>query len=159
MKTRLVFCMFLVACLAIFAACGNGNGKSQTEKNTAVGTATGANKYADKITITDKSIQSSLTTFNPSVPYQFTVSNQSSKAHSFIILTKPGAGNSNPSKNRDILYNLSSKQLPAGATKTFTYEFPIATPQSNVEFATYLSGENGKGMVIPVTVKTVGSKP
>jgi uncharacterized cupredoxin-like copper-binding protein len=159
MKTRIVLCMFLAACLAIFAACGTGGGTSQTEKNTAVGTSTTTSKYIDNVTITDKTIQSSLTTFNPNVPYQFTVKNKSSKPHSFLIVTKPGAGNTNPTGNREVLYTLSSSQLPAGASKTFTYEFPISTPKSNVEFATYLNGTNGEGMTIPVTVKTVGSQP
>jgi hypothetical protein len=161
MKSRIVLYMFLMACLAIFAACGTGGGTSKVEKNTAIGTATGTggNRYVDHITITNKSIQSSLTTFNPSVPYQFTVSNKSSKPHSFIILTKPNGANTNPSQNHNVLYNLNSSQLPAGGTKTFTYEFPISTPQSNVEFATYLTGQNGNGMTIPVTVKTVGSQP
>jgi predicted small secreted protein len=161
MKTRLVLCLFLLACLALLAACGgaSGSGTSQVEKNTAVGTATGtsSNKYVDHITITDKSIQSSLTTFNPNVPYLFTVSNKSGKPRSFLIVTKPSGANINLQHN-DILYSLNSNQLPAGASKTFTYEFQISTPQSHIEFATYLTGQNGNGMVLPVVVQKVGSQ-
>jgi hypothetical protein len=159
MKGRIVLCVFVAACLAIFAACSTGGGTSQTEKNTAASTATNSNMYIDHITITDNTIQSSIRTFHPNVPYNFVVTNKSSKPHSFLILTKPQAGNINPTNNGNLLYTVRSNQLPAGGSKTFTYEFPITTPQSNVEFATYLNGTSGKGMVIPVTVKTLGSQP
>lgn len=159
MKTRIVYCLFLMACLALLAACGGTSGTSKGETNTAIVTPTGTstNRFVDHITITDKGIQSSLTTFNPSVPYLFTVSNKSSKPHSFLIVTKPNGANINLQHN-NILFTLNSNQLPAGASKSFTYKFPITSPQSHIEFATYLTGQNGNGMVLPVTVQKVGSQ-
>jgi hypothetical protein len=150
MKRCLIIGLFLALSAILLAACGGqaattSGAQSQT---TSTSTAT-ANEV--HVVITDTTITSSITTFRSNIPYTFVVTNKGHATHDFIIRTRIQGPATHQQTAQGLLYALRNPLAP-GATTRFTYDFPISTPQSNVQFATQLPSPKGSGITIPVQV-------
>jgi hypothetical protein len=102
------------------------------------------------VTLTDTKIASSRVTFTAGEPYYFVVTNEGKVPSNFIItaelqILNPG------SQYNPILY--ISSTIPPGASRNFTFAFPITAPQGAVEFATTLVDPGGPGVLLPVQVE------
>lgn len=156
MKYRLIATICLSFVLLLVAACGTstptpGGNTGKTPNSSATSTTT--NNTVD-VTITQNSIQSSRTTFYADRVYKFVVANKGTSPHDFIIRTKPESATLTPTTDQGILHIVDSTHLPPGGKSTFTYQFPINTIQSNVEFLTHLTGPGGQtGKILPVQVR------
>ena len=160
MRNRVVLRVFFIACcMALLVGCsGGGNGSNSSQASRPAQT-TGRTESV-KVTITDKSIASSLTTFVANRPYYFTVTNLGHAPYNFIIRVRPGQAVLNPTAQQGVLYILPSSQLPPGATKSFTYAFPDYTIQpaqsqgnsDTVQFTRQLHGIRAGQAVISVKV-------
>lgn len=102
-----------------------------------------------QVSITDKAISSSIKTFSPQVKYTFIVANQSRAPQDFIIIQQ--TPQKQPTQGE--LLTLPATKLPAGSTVHFTYQFPPATMNQNLEFTNHLGGPQGAGMQLPINVK------
>lgn len=151
--------LFIVCCIALLAACsGGGNGSNSSQASRPAQTTGRAQSV--KVTITDKSITSSQTTFVANRPYYFTVTNHGHSPYNFIIKLRPGQAVENPQPKQGVLYLVPSTQLPPGATKSFNYAFPDSLAQpasqpgnsSTVQFTTQLRGNNADVVELPVNV-------
>ena len=156
MKKRIVFGLALVILLALLAACGgtkSAESGTHTTSKTAVPTYTSSRQV--HVTITDKGISSSMKTFQNGIPYFFVVTNNGSASHNFIIKTyAQGSEPGTPQAQQGVLYTVG--RIAPGTTQTFTYQFPIVSPQSHLQFASQLNGPGGHEIDIPVEV-TQGS--
>lgn len=157
MKRCFIIGLFLALSAILLAACSG-----QTSPNASSGTQSQVNGTSTVTTnevhvvLTDTTITSSMTTFRPNVPYTFVVTNKGHATHDFIIRTRIQGPATHQQTQQGLLYSLRNPLAP-GATTKFTYEFPISTPQSNVQFATQLPSPKGNGISIPVQVKRTGS--
>ena len=102
------------------------------------------------VTLTDTKIESSRVTFSAGDPYYFVVANEGKVPSNFIITAEPQILNPG-SQSNPILY--ISSTIPPGASRNFTYAFPITAPQGAVEFATPLVDPGGPGVLLPVQVE------
>lgn len=150
MKSRIVLGAFLALVVALLTACGGTTSSNGTRATTPVPSS----GDQVKVTVTDTNISSSMTTFSADTPYSFVVTNKGHAAHDFIIRTRPKGPRVAGQGNEGILYIISANHLPPGATRNFTYAFPLSTPQSDVEFSEHLAGPTGgPGPLIPVQIK------
>ena len=149
MKYRIVLGLFLILSFTVLAACGGSTAPSSSSQVTPV--APSANPV--KVTLSDTTIVSSVTTFHANRPYYFIITNKGHSPHDFIIRQRPQAAPLTPQVNQGILYIVNSTHLRPGETMSFTYVFPQATTKSNVQFTTALAGPNGGGVAIPVAVR------
>jgi uncharacterized cupredoxin-like copper-binding protein len=132
----------LLACLVIvstaLAACGPAGGGS---KATDV-----------QVTLSDFTIDSSLTTFSVGVPYHFIIVNKGSVAHEFYIMP-PADPSTADSKKSQAVVAVTQNDLAAGATKTVDYTFTAAAPEGTLEMSCHISGHYEAGMHVPIVVK------
>ncbi len=102
------------------------------------------------VTLTDTKIESSRVTFTAGEPYYFVVTNEGKDPSNFIITAEPQGPN--PGSQYDPIHYISST-IPPGASRNFTFAFPITAPQGAVEFATTLVDPGGPGVLLPVQVE------
>lgn len=152
MKRCFIIGMCLVLSTLFLAACGSQTTSTGTQPQT---TATSTTNQVHVI-LMDNSITSSITTFRPNIPYTFVVTNKGHASHDFIIRTTIQGPTTHQQTQQGLLYSLRTPLAP-GATTRFVYDFPVSTPQSNVQFATQLPSPTGKGISIPIQVKRTGS--
>ncbi len=147
---RLMAC--LVFCMLLLAACGNstsGGPSTQPSAPTSV-----ADRQV-QVTLTDSTITSSRTTFKANIPYDFIVTNKGTAAHDFIIRRRIRGPAVTPQTDQGILHIVSSTQLAPGTTLHFSFEFPQASIQSDVQFSEHLAGPGaGQGPHIPVQIES-----
>lgn len=156
MKYRILLTACLGFVLLLVAACGTSTptpgGNTGKTPGSSASSKTTTNTV--NVTITKNGIQSSRTTFYADRVYNFVVTNKDTSPHDFIIRTKPESVPLTPTTNQGILHIINSTHLPPNGTSSFTYQFPINTIQSNVEFLTHLTGPNGQsGKILPVQVR------
>jgi hypothetical protein len=144
MKYRMLFSICLIVFIGILAGCGGSSTKSASPTNTPT-----ARKVT--VTLTDSTLESSVTTFTAGLVYSFVVTNKGKNVHDFIIRTRPNGPVTNPQSG--VLYD--TKELQPGTTRSFSFAFPLSAPQSQVQFASEYAGPNanGAGIQIPVEVK------
>lgn len=148
-KNRRVLGALLAIAITLLTACSS----SGTPSNTSHVTPTTAPSHeAVQVTLLDNKIESSRTTFIAGRPYVFVVTNQGTSPHDFIIDTRVDGPAPGGVPDR-ILYIINSTQLPPGATKSFTFSFPLSDPKQAVQFNTHLAGPNGAGVLLPVDIK------
>jgi uncharacterized cupredoxin-like copper-binding protein len=158
MKIRIAFGLCLILLLALLSACGGSTNSSTATSNPSHSSSAPPSARAVNVTITDSSVQSSVTTFVAAEPYTFVVKNTGKHPHDFIIRQRPGQPGQAPQNEQGILFVLN--QLPPGSSRTFTYTFPIATAQSGVpqgnstsiQLASQLAGPGGHEIAIPVRI-------
>jgi hypothetical protein len=108
------------------------------------------------VTITDNAISTSLKNFQASVPYFFQVTNNGKYDHNFIILQNPSSAEpSSPQGQAGVMYTAGN--IAPGTTDTFTYQFTIASPQTQLQFASQLNGPGGHEIDVPVQVTRSGN--
>lgn len=113
----------------------------------------GGGKATDvKITLTDFKIESSLTTFSVGVPYHFTIVNNGSVAHEFVIMPPADPASADAARAKALLV-VGQNDLQAGATKTVDYTFTAAAPDGTLEMACHITGHYESGMHLPIVVK------
>jgi hypothetical protein len=153
MKQRIISRMLVVVSalfMVVLAACGSGGSTSNTS---TAPTPVTPDSHQVNVTITDNSITSSIRTFKTAISYNFVVTNKGHAPHDFIIKERAKGPNPGPLPHDGVLYVLSSTQLTPGATRSFSYVFPITAPQTNVQFTTHLAGPGGsEEPFIPVQV-------
>ncbi|GCE06927.1 hypothetical protein [Dictyobacter aurantiacus] len=149
MKRYAALGVFLGLLLAILGGCSGSNGATSKASGAPSGVAT---SNSVQVTLQDKNLKSSRTTFIAGRAYTFVVTNKGTAPHNFIIDTRRDAPTSQGANNR-ILFMIDQSKLPPGATRSVTYTFPLSTPQSTVQLATQLGSIDNPGIVIPITVK------
>jgi hypothetical protein len=102
------------------------------------------------VTLTDTEIESSRVTFTAGKTFYFVVTNEGKVPSNFIISTEP-QGPDPTSQYNPILY--ISSTIPPGASRNFTFAFPITAPQGAVEFANTLVDPGDPGVRLPVQVE------
>ncbi len=154
MKQRTGIAICIALAVLLLAACGS-NTVTNTSQSGGTNSST-VSSHTVQVTIDGSHITSSMTTFMPNIPYNFIVTNKGNSSHEFIIRTRTQGPSTYQPNNQGVLYKLPSP-LGAGATTKFTYDFPITTPQSNVEFTTALTAGTNQGSnkapSLPVQVK------
>ncbi len=157
MKNRLVLGVVLIVIVAFVTACGGSKGaESGTNSTTKTPVPTYASSRQVHVTITDKSISSSMMTFQAGMPYFFVVTNNGSTGHNFIIKENPSSSEpGSPQSQGGVIYSVG--RIAPGATHTFTYQFPIASPQTHLQFASQLNGPGGHEIDVPVQVTQGGN--
>lgn len=144
----------LILIITLFAACGGG----QTQNpNKAPAPPSNAQERVVHVTITDTSIQSSRDNFYVGTPYTFVVTNKGSSPQNFIIRQRVSGPSSAPQPKEGILYIVNATRLKPGDTQTFTYEFPLSTEQTQLQFTTDLVGPHAAENHIPINVRSRGS--
>jgi ABC-type glycerol-3-phosphate transport system substrate-binding protein len=147
-------CFIIGLCLALsailLAACGSQAPTTPSAQSQPTGTSTTTANEVHVI-LTDNTITSSITNFRSNIPYTFVVTNKGHASHDFIIRTRIQGPATQNQTQQGLLYALRNPLAP-GATTQFIYDFPISTPQSNVQFAIQLPSPKGNGISIPVQV-------
>lgn len=147
MNYRMIAGVLLVLYLAGFTACTNRSTPADPAHLDPVDPPA---CNAVCVTLTDIKIESSRVTFSAGEPYYFVVTNEG-KAPSNFIITAELQGPNLGSQYNPILY--ISSTIPPGASRNFTFAFPITAPQGAVEFATTLVDPGGPGVLLPVQVE------
>jgi ABC-type glycerol-3-phosphate transport system substrate-binding protein len=142
MNRRIIVSLSLLALLGLLSACG-GNGGGSTKS---------ASPRQVQVTLTDSTIQPSVKTFEVGIPYTFVVTNKGHSPHDFLIRRKVQGPATGPQGASGILFH-SNKPVPPGATERYSFEFPLSSPQSQLQFASQLTGPNGHAITMPVKVK------
>jgi uncharacterized cupredoxin-like copper-binding protein len=111
-----------------------------------------------QITLTEFGIESSLTEFEPGIPYAFVVTNAGAVEHEFMImppLTEDQMGMAMDMHELDesALAMIAEDQLTPGATATLEFTFTEAAPAGTLEFACHTPGHYEAGMKLPIVVK------
>lgn len=123
------------------AACSSG----QTNANQPV---------TVKVTATEYSFQSSLTTFKVGVPYHFEVTNAGKVEHEFMLVKPISAGTMEMEEMDDMaLAHIEEDDLRPGTTQSFDYTFTEPAPAGQLEFSCHLAGHYEAGMRLPITVQ------
>ncbi|MGW8250634.1 MAG: cupredoxin domain-containing protein [Anaerolineales bacterium] len=104
------------------------------------------------VTLTEFTIEPSLTEFKVGVPYHFTIDNTGSVAHEFEIMPPANGQLSNDQVMQMRLAGVERDQLPAGGSTTLDYTFTQAYPSGSLEFACHLPGHYDAGMHVPIIV-------
>jgi ABC-type transport system substrate-binding protein len=132
----------ILVLLALVTACGGSS--SSSSGNTS--------PRSVKVTLTDSTIQPSITTFTVGTPYTFVVTNKGHSAHDFLIRLKEGGGSgSGPQGQTGILFH-SNRPVPPGVTESFSYEFQLSALNSHLQLATQLAGPGGHAITTPIQV-------
>ncbi len=105
-----------------------------------------------QVTLTDFKIESSLTNFTVGVPYHFTIVNNGSVAHEFLIMPPADPASADAARTKAVL-TVGQSDLQAGATKTVDYTFTTAAPAGTLEMACHITGHYEAGMHLPIVVK------
>jgi uncharacterized cupredoxin-like copper-binding protein len=118
---------------------------------TACGSS-GAKSVTVNVTLSEFTINSSVTTFTQGVAYHFVVKNDGVANHEVYIMPA-GDGDMTEQQAKDAsLAGLGSADLPAGATKTFDYTFTKAYPAGTLELSCHITGHYESGMHTPIVV-------
>jgi len=112
------------------------------------------------VTLTDPSIQSSLTAFNVNTPYQFVVTNKGSVVHEFMIMPPPSYTQHMSQTDLNAAALVMIPSLQAKETKeinfTFTHgnsmKYSTGMDMRGFEFASHLPGEYEKGMKLTISI-------
>lgn len=137
-KPILIITLILAASIGIAACSGSANA---------------SNKPVDvQVTLTEFTIEPSLTEFKVGVPYHFTIDNTGSLAHEFEIMPPASGQLSNDEVMQMRLAGVGQDQLPAGGTATLDYTFTQAYPSGSMEFACHVPGHYDAGMHVPIVV-------
>jgi uncharacterized cupredoxin-like copper-binding protein len=120
----------------------------------ACGSSASSNKPVDvTVTLTEFTIDSSLTTFSQGVPYHFIVTNKGTVNHEFRIIPPVSGQVSQDQINTMTLAAIPESQLAPGSTATLDYTFTKAYAEGSLELACHLPGHYEAGMHVPITVK------
>lgn len=109
-----------------------------------------------KITLTEFSIESSLTDFQVGVPYRFVVTNQGLVNHELMImppLEEDMMGMDMHELDEIALAMIEEDELTPGTTKSFEYTFAEPAPAGTLEFACHTPNHYEEGMKLPIVVK------
>lgn len=113
------------------------------------------------VTLREFSVESSVTDFQPGVPYHFIVKNEGQIPHEFMIMPMTMLGTHMPGmpemsmEERDAaaLVMIPEAQLPAGATAEADYTFESVPAGSEIEMVCTLPGHLEAGMHLPIRIK------
>jgi uncharacterized cupredoxin-like copper-binding protein len=119
--------------------------------------ACGGQRAAEvKITLTEFSIESSVTDFEVGIPYHFVVTNEGLVNHEIMIMP-PLMGDMTGMDMHELdemaLAMIEEDELTPGTTKSFNYTFAEPAPAGNLEFACHTPTHYEEGMKLPITVK------
>lgn len=109
-----------------------------------------------KITLTEFSIESSITDFQVGVPYRFVVTNQGLVNHELMImppLEEDMMGMDMHELDEMALAMIEEDELTPGTTKSFDYTFAEPAPAGTLEFACHTPNHYEEGMKLPIVVK------
>lgn len=109
-----------------------------------------------QITLTEFSIESSVTMFKVGQPYRFVVTNEGTTEHELMImppLTEGEMGMEMHELDEMALAMIPEEDLPAGATATLDFTFEEAAPAGELEFACHVPGHYEAGMKLPIVVE------
>ena len=131
--------VLLVVVVLIITACG-----AQSESNDVT------------ITLTDFSIESSVTTFEAGKTYRFTITNEGIIPHEFVIAEPMMEGEDHSEgmemEHAGLVIEVEEDELPPGATVTVNATFPDHVDEE-LEFACHVEGHYEAGMRSPITMK------
>ena len=131
--------VLLVVVVLIITACG-----AQSESNDVT------------ITLTDFSIESSVTTFEAGKTYRFTITNEGIIPHEFVIaepmMEGEDHGEGMEMEHAGLVIEVEEDELPPGATVTVNATFPDHVDEE-LEFACHVEGHYEAGMRSPITMK------
>jgi uncharacterized cupredoxin-like copper-binding protein len=133
-----IFLTILIIGAALLAACG-GAAASPTPVNV-------------QVTLTEFKIDSSLTNFKVGVPYHFTVVNNGTVAHQFVIMPPTTTTITPEQAQSQALAGISPDQLQPGATATLDYTFTKPYAEGQLEFACHVAGHYEAGMHTSIVV-------
>lgn len=134
-------CVFTIL-LTGLTACGEGAFSAKSVTPPSVITV--------QMTLTDLSIQSSLTTFAKGVPYHFIITNKSSKEHEFLLgpLIEPGMTMNDVEKEK--LFGVGG--VAAGATTSTNFTFKSLAAWGVWEFSCHVGTLYEAGMRLEMVV-------
>lgn len=106
------------------------------------------------VTLSEFKIETSVSTFQPGMAYQFSVTNTGKIDHEFMIMpSSQGNMSGMPMGEMDKMALASIDTIHPGETKTLEYTFPSSAAGSQPEFACYLPGHYEAGMKQDVHVR------
>jgi uncharacterized cupredoxin-like copper-binding protein len=118
---------------------------------TACGSS-GSKTVTVNLTLSEFTIDSSLTTFTQGVTYHFVVKNTGSVNHEVYIMPV-GTGDMTEQQAKDAsLAGLAATELTPGTTKSFDYTFTKGYPAGTLEFACHVTAHYDSGMHLPIIV-------
>jgi len=156
MKPRFVFASLVtLLCLALvaLAACGastTSSVSSATPTPSEGVTPTASGPATVQVTLTEFTIQSSLTTFQVGVPYHFVVTNAGQATHEFMAGPIAVAHASEDARDAAKLFEVS--ELEPGQTGTADYTFTKPYPAGTLEFSCHVPGHYEEGMRLDFSV-------
>jgi uncharacterized cupredoxin-like copper-binding protein len=105
-----------------------------------------------QVTLTEFSIDSSVTDFKVGTPYHFVVTNEGTVEHEFEIMPPTSPSSDQEQENEDVLVKIEEDDLQPGDTATVDYTFQQAYASGELEMACHLPGHYEAGMHTPITV-------
>ena len=147
MPRKLLVAALALLGLSLLAACGSAETTGQTNPDGSVDV---------NVNLTEFAIESSVTKFEPGVPYHFKVTNSGKIPHEFMILPvsehmgMPGMDMGD--FDEMALMMIPIGQLPAGATAVADYTF-ASVPEGAIELVCMTPGHFEAGMRLPIAVK------
>lgn len=116
-----------------------------------------------RVSLTDYGIDSSVTAFEASKTYRFTIKNDGAVPHEFVIAepldehsdeghADDGHGDDSKMVHESLIVEVGEDELPPGATVVVEVTFPDHV-DGEVEFACHTEGHYEAGMHSPLTVK------
>lgn len=109
-----------------------------------------------QITLTEFTIESTMTTFKVGQPYRFVVTNAGTIEHEFMImppLAEGGMGMEMHELDEMALAMIPEEDLPPGATVTLDFTFEEPASVGELEFACHVPGHYEAGMKLPIVVE------
>ena len=103
-----------------------------------------------KITLSDFSIQSSLTTFTKGTLYHFEVTNAGKAVHELMVVPTSTAHGTEEEIDQARLFEVDD--VDVGQIKTLDYTFKDAATAGTLEFACHQPGHYEAGMRLDITV-------
>ena len=137
-KRIVPFSLLVALALPLLAACAS--------------TASGPQQVS--VTLSDFTIESSVTDFKVGVPYHFVVKNEGQIPHEVMLMAPLEETPDMDMEEMDsmALAHVEADDLPAGATATMDYTFTKAAGPGELEFACHVAGHYASGMKLPITV-------
>lgn len=154
MKKAIILCAAVAALL--LAACGTGGAPGGGPAAPAPGSspqvdASGATEV--DITLTDNTIQSSLTSFKVGVPYRFVIINNGTHVHNFNINPPVAQAGSEDAALAQALLVVPQDKLPVGGGTTVEYTFPASAAGQTLEMSCLIRRHYEAGMRLAIEVK------
>ncbi len=109
-----------------------------------------------RITVTEFSIESSVTTFKVGQPYHFVVTNEGTIEHELMIappLTESEMSMEMHDLDEMALAMIPEEDLQAGATAALDFTFEEVASAGELEFACHIPGHYEAGMKLPIVVE------